>query len=215
MPLFLRSDIALSAPLVDTPKLPPPPFTSDTFDRSNRLGLGMSDPGLGGSSQPWVGATNVFDVVDGRAVLASEGRDGAFFTGFDVPYQDIEASFIVHKRPTAEAVFFDVRRPKTATSPTQDAIRFVLEPARPEILIQYRSVTGGSGSKGSRAAYQEGDRVGIRVKGLQTQLLINDVVVADEYIDIPVLLVGRHVGFAGTALSRNLAIGDMIISPIR
>lgn len=215
MPLFLRSDIALSAPLPNTPKLPLPAYTSDTFNRANRLGLGTTDAALGGTAKPWVGNTNVFDIVDGRAAITSEGRTTAFFTGIEVPYQDIEASFIVHARPTMEAVWFDVRRPSAATTPTQDGIRLTLEPSRAEIILVHRAAVGGSASHGARTPYKEGDRVGIRVKGLQTQILINDQVVIDEKIDVPSLLLGRHVGFAGVNLSRSLIIDDLIISPIR
>lgn len=209
MALFLRSNSTFTNPIKDTPVLPAQPFTSDAFNRADSSTLGrLTDAGLGGTRQEWLGTAGVFGISGRRAVV--QPHTGVFFVGLAAPVPDYMVSFTIQALPTVESVYLDVRRPLAATTPTQDGIRLAISS---NTVTVAKRVSVVATMLGQPQNYALGSTVALRVKGTTAQLLIDGVLKETHTITDASLQGAGHAGFSGSAGLASFAFDDFTISP--
>lgn len=209
----------LTAPLANTPALPPPNaiITSDSFSivGSGRLITGeMTDAALGGEPMSWT--TNSAPPYKENGVLSFPTLTGGSFLAIG-EHTDIEFSLRIVELPSlmTSMAAVNLRALNNAPAPTNTAYRIgCMSDGR--VRIEKRDPAGTPGLMTSTSqTIKPGDVLKGRIIGNMLTAYVNNVEVL-RYTDVSntVIASGTHVGISASELAGSWKCDDFVVRVI-
>lgn len=177
MPIIITADVALSAPLPNTPMtpLPNPVLTSDTFtggDRTNITGR-VTDCGLGGLPVSWTSSGGVRVVGGYLAPPATEATGVAYVPAASA---DVEVAAVVHQMPSSDGqLTLIVRAANTSSDTSNNGWRMSIGSGGNINLARRSGGTTTSVATVPEGTVVVGDRVALRCVGNKITVLVNNI----------------------------------------
>lgn len=194
----------MTNPRADTPTIPRPPITSDSFDGPDGPLPAMTDAKLGGKKTAWTSTRDQVALANGKLVPAG-AVEAVWSVGVPVAEADVAAEWTLAELPKG-TIYLDIRRNANGT----EALRAVINGGMMDLR---KRLAGGQTGLAPAVPVARGDRVTIGARGNRAYLLKNGAEVASATITEASLLLPGTAGVAGYNDS-EWALDDFVIVPV-